>query len=70
MRYSPTEPPETQMPQTVSFEFSRDIAQTSCVRRFFATKTSLQIFACFLSFCSLFLDKIQEKKKILSRDAY
>jgi len=38
MRYSPTEPLETQMLQIISFGFNRNTAQMSCVRSFFYNK--------------------------------
>lgn len=66
MRYSPTEPPETQMLQIISFEFNRNTAQMSCVRSFFLQQISLWIFVCsllFIIFLSILTDKIFKKRE-------
>lgn len=61
MRYSPTESPGTQMPQTVSFEFNRNIAQMSCTQLFLQQISLISTNICMLFdlylFCSLLLEK-------------
>lgn len=70
MRYSPTESPGTQMPQTVSFEFNRNIAQMSCTQLLLQQISLISTNICMLFdlylFCSLLLEK---KTKTISKRA-